>query len=1015
MIKNIDIEEIAFTTNREQIVQTGTNIFNIDPVSPVFKISREEMKASGAINIKDFIGNLSANNGSGLNLPMALGRDGPWSGSESFGSPISNIGVGHLNLRGLGFGSTLGLINGRRGGITPFTTRYHHDQFFDLNQLPLSMIENVEILTEGASALYGSQAVSGVANIITRKNFDGFELNVDAQKSFDPGVIKQQVDFAIGSSNDERLKINMYGSYSGNTRANIEDFNYFNLYDIAQWSNTGNISWYGATLNGAELGGRTVFPDHYCANGESGRQVEEDVYNNGLKICSHNYFSGLPIIPEESNIKLFAEAELNFTNNLIGFMEINHCSNNNLRSRGAYSDTLFTPLPKNHPFNFYYNDNDQLVRKDPTKWVDDINTIDIDYRGRIQGENSGKKRDDTETDTSYTRVLTGIKGDLSEQWTIEATHMYSYSKNNSLQSHFNSDHRNPPANESSSVPFINKIVNDGSYNPFGTNYANPTLVSPKDGKSVAANSEYVINSLMVSDSNLTKAAQKVLELKLVGNIENIDVVFGIQRRSESFDFIPDQKSYSNDPIQQIPSRGIHGVQKVDSLFVEGIGHITDSVKVQGAVRYEDYKTGNITVPNIGVSWKGDNLSIHSSWGKSFHLPNSKLMSKWQWLQENVPDHSFITNGNCPNGSGSTPAKLFFNKIDTNDDGSIGLDEIKPDGSNDFYDRQLLTDDIKSFTNNNGNSIDITDLTSYRLKGANYSNIIVNNTGDTLVPATSNSFKFGFKSDINDSLRVSVDYWNFHNDNLFEINDSVSSIVNSVCEVDNVTGEYTGNVGRLNPLNDPRISRNKEDGTLNSISHSEMTNGGSIKTAGFDLSIDYSLKSLGIFDSLDFRLNTTYTNKFEMDSVQANLSKFEYVGVRKPSAGSSISKFFDGFSTIPKWKGNLDITVKKGKHSLSSQLRYIDSFKDNPAIAPQSNDGDGAVDLKDINKFITLDSHYSLDLDDNGFRFLIGVKNLLDENALINQDFADNRHDGLILYPNILGRTVYMSLNKTFTF
>ena len=181
MIKNIDIEEIAFTTNREQIVQTGTNIFNIDPVSPVFKISREEMKASGAINIKDFIGNLSANNGSGLNLPMALGRDGSWSGSEEYMSPISNIGVGHLNLRGLGFGSTLGLINGRRGGITPFITRYHHDQFFDLNQLPLSMIENVEILTEGASALYGSQAVSGVANIITRKNFDGFELNVDAQ------------------------------------------------------------------------------------------------------------------------------------------------------------------------------------------------------------------------------------------------------------------------------------------------------------------------------------------------------------------------------------------------------------------------------------------------------------------------------------------------------------------------------------------------------------------------------------------------------------------------------------------------------------------------------------------------------------------------------------------------------------------------------------------------------------------------------------------------------------------
>ncbi len=92
-------------------------------------------------------------------------------GGAEFQNETGNlIGMSQLNLRGLELGSSLVLINGRRGGISTIADG-GGNQFFDINQLPLAMVERIDVLTDGASATYGSQAVAGVANIITRKGF----------------------------------------------------------------------------------------------------------------------------------------------------------------------------------------------------------------------------------------------------------------------------------------------------------------------------------------------------------------------------------------------------------------------------------------------------------------------------------------------------------------------------------------------------------------------------------------------------------------------------------------------------------------------------------------------------------------------------------------------------------------------------------------------------------------------------------------------------------------------------
>ena len=103
-------------------------------------------------------------------LSFSSGVDGD---SNQFQSNATE-GLSNVNLRGLGASRTLVLINGQRQVAVPI--RLGAGRFVDLNSMPMAAIERVEILKEGAAATYGSDAIGGVVNFITRKNFKGFEL-----------------------------------------------------------------------------------------------------------------------------------------------------------------------------------------------------------------------------------------------------------------------------------------------------------------------------------------------------------------------------------------------------------------------------------------------------------------------------------------------------------------------------------------------------------------------------------------------------------------------------------------------------------------------------------------------------------------------------------------------------------------------------------------------------------------------------------------------------------------------
>ncbi|HEY6909249.1 MAG TPA: TonB-dependent receptor [Myxococcales bacterium] len=142
----------------EEIVVTGSRIRRKDLTTPapVTVISREQVTASGKVSIGDFLQALPEQ-GNAINTQFNNGGDG----------------ATRISLRGLGSARTLVLLNGRR--MVPGGTGA--DASVDLNSIPTASVERIEVLKDGASAVYGSDAIAGVVNIITRKGFKGTEAS----------------------------------------------------------------------------------------------------------------------------------------------------------------------------------------------------------------------------------------------------------------------------------------------------------------------------------------------------------------------------------------------------------------------------------------------------------------------------------------------------------------------------------------------------------------------------------------------------------------------------------------------------------------------------------------------------------------------------------------------------------------------------------------------------------------------------------------------------------------------
>jgi iron complex outermembrane recepter protein len=151
----------------EEIVVTGTHIRGVSIASPVIEMGREEIDRSGYTSIADVMLSLPQNFGGGYNAATMVGNS-----QVNISNADNPTGASVPNLRGLGSGSTLTLIDGHRmaaglpgGGA-------------DISSIPIDAIERIEVVTDSASAIYGSDAVAGVVNVILKRDYDGAKTSL---------------------------------------------------------------------------------------------------------------------------------------------------------------------------------------------------------------------------------------------------------------------------------------------------------------------------------------------------------------------------------------------------------------------------------------------------------------------------------------------------------------------------------------------------------------------------------------------------------------------------------------------------------------------------------------------------------------------------------------------------------------------------------------------------------------------------------------------------------------------
>jgi len=172
----------------DAVLVTGTRIRGAATPSPLLAIDQEQIREDGHRDLGEVIRNIPQNFSGGQNPGVALG-------ASLSGVNNQNLTSGSaLNLRGLGADATLTLLNGRRLSYSGFGNAV------DVSVIPIGALERIEVVADGASAIYGSDAVAGVANIITRRDFEGV-----------------RADFRIGSSTDGGGTERRYGLTAGTT------------------------------------------------------------------------------------------------------------------------------------------------------------------------------------------------------------------------------------------------------------------------------------------------------------------------------------------------------------------------------------------------------------------------------------------------------------------------------------------------------------------------------------------------------------------------------------------------------------------------------------------------------------------------------------------------------------------------------------------------------------------------------------------------------------------------------
>lgn len=576
----------------EQIIVTGSRIprRDLEGPSPVSIYNRTNIEQSGATSIGQML----------REIPSVAG------GAQS--TNINNGGSGsqNISLRGLGTARTLVLINGRRA---PDSSGGNNGAV-DLNTIPVAMVERVEVLKDGASATYGSDAIAGVVNIILRDDFDGIDFSVQTGRSSSDDGEKHEASLTIGDSFDGgNYVLSLTRIEENETVAGNRD-----------WAEQAKFLLFGEWVDGGssappwgQYDGQTLGPDY---NGDGAGGLRQ--YSSATD--SYNYapinFQRQPnerwILNASAKTDLETLSGLSFMDDVQAFGEISYIDR---ESSTALAEQPLAPLAF-YGFSAPYSADNAY---NPTG-------VDIsDWRRRLVED--GPRTGFTEIQTF--RGVAGFEGTFSNNISWEVYGNYSeVDYGNSYGPLFN---LNKVANA------VGPTVMDGDMLRCDTD-GDGAFSSADDQACVPLNTfgqnsvtQDMVDYISFRQNESNKVTQKVFAFNLTKPdlIElpagDLGVAAGYSRRKDTGQYTPDalvSELAETGAVTGTPSDVTDGGYEVDEFYVEARVPVLENLELELGWRYSDYSTfGETDNWKVGVQYRPiDDLLVRGSASTSFRAP-----------------------------------------------------------------------------------------------------------------------------------------------------------------------------------------------------------------------------------------------------------------------------------------------------------------------------------------------------------------------------------------------------------
>ncbi len=547
----------ALAQDAQRIEVTGSRIKRADAEGslPITTISREELEASGTTTVAEFMRTVTF---------ASAGNFRPQSGS----SAQSFAGV---DLRGLGSARTLVLIDGRRLPKAP-----NVGDSVDLNSVPMAAIERVEILTDGASAVYGSDAIGGVINFITRKDFEGVQLTVGRTDPESDGGSKEEVGGIFGLNSD---KGRMLAGFSHTARGMVYTRQ-------RPWGQSLGGSSYGnnyqVVVDGVPTGPLIPVPG----------ACNDPNFSEYSGRCRYNFNAVAADEASTNNQAVFVRGQYNISDD---WSLYSNASYSRLGSFGRYA-----PVPGNVTI-------DANSPNNPTNGASDVY---LWHRFAAAGN-----RDST-VENTIGNALVGAQGRVANMLDVDVGVNFTKSKYIETGRGY------------IMASAAEEAINSGAYNIYDPD-GNPTSVlqgfTAQIGREGTWSQREVYGSVGFD------------LMKLGGG--TAQAVVGAEWRKEEYADLYDSLSEAGQ-ILGSAGNSAGGGRRVASAYAEMLLPFTKTLEAQLAARYERYSDyGSDFSPKAALRWKVmPNLMLRGSIGTGFRAPSLPVLTqKTSFSAESVFD------------------------------------------------------------------------------------------------------------------------------------------------------------------------------------------------------------------------------------------------------------------------------------------------------------------------------------------------------------------------------------------